>query len=146
MLTYCTRIIAIRPKFASPQVLFDCGLSPEYLTPSDTLEYLSNPACRNLGMRPTQYVDMIIIHAHPLYFYFVSFLDFYGGLSDYFHHIPIQQGFTIFHRKYDVIVNRPRTVASLVSLRSLFHVPSLTHKVTPQQAAGNCKLNSLIVI
>jgi hypothetical protein len=40
-----------------------------------------------------------------------------------------------------VIVNRPRTVVSLVYLSSLFHAPSLAHKVTPQQAAGYCKLN-----
>jgi hypothetical protein len=28
-----------------------------------------------------------------------------------------------------------------IDLSSLFHAPSLAHKVTPQQAAGNCKLN-----
>jgi hypothetical protein len=55
----------------------------------------------------------------------------YRGPSDDFHHIFIQQRFPIFHRKHYVVVYRPRTMISLVYLRSLFHAPSLTHKVTP---------------
>lgn len=31
---------------------------------------------------------------------------------------------------------------SFIYIRSLFHAPSLAHKVTPQQATGNCKLKS----
>ena len=139
MLTYCTGIIAIRPKLASPQVLLDCGLSSEYLAAGDALEYLHNSAYGNLRMCSAQYVDMIVIHAHPLYFYFISFLDSYSYLSNYFHNIPIQQGLTIFHWKHDVIVYRPRTVISLIYLSSLFHAQSLTHKLT-QASCGELQV------
>ena len=49
-------------------------------------------------------MNMIIIHTHPLYLYFISVLYSYCGFSDYFHYISIQQCFPIFHRKHHVVV------------------------------------------
>jgi len=76
-------------------------------------------------------MDMIIVHTHPLNYDLISLLYPYRGFLYYIHHITIKQHFPIFHRKYYVIVYLPRTMISLVYLKSLFHAPSLTHKVTP---------------
>jgi len=42
-----------------------------------------------------------------------------------------------------MIMNRPRTMIPFIDLCSLFHSPRLAHMVTPQQAAGNCKLKKV---
>ncbi len=132
MIANCTDIISIGPELAAPQILFHGRLSPKYLSCGDTLEYLNNPSSRKLGMGAAQYMDMVIIHTQSFKFDIISFLNPYRCLSDYFDNFLVQQRFSIFYGKYDMIVDRPGTMISLMDfIRSLFHAPTLAHKVTP---------------
>jgi len=83
-------------------------------------------------MRSAQHMDMVVIHTQSFQFDIVSFLNLYRCLSDYFDNFLIQQRFPVLHRKNNMIVNRPSTMIAFVDcIRSLFHAPTLAHKVTP---------------
>ncbi len=132
MIANCTSIISIGPELAAPQILFYGWLSPKYFSCRNTLEYLNDLSCCNFWMGSAQHMDMIVIHAQSFQLNIISFLNPYRCLSDYFYNFLVQQRLPILHRKYNMIVDRPRAMITFVDFaRSLFHAPTLAHKVTP---------------
>ncbi len=132
MIANRSSIIPIGPELAAPQILFHGWLSPKYLSCRNTLEYLNYLSRCNFRVGSAQHMDMVVIHAQSFQLDIVSFLNPYRCLSNYFNNFLVQQRLPVLHRKYDMIVDRPSTMIAFADfVRSLFHAPTLAHKVTP---------------
>ena len=95
--------VAVRPEFASPQLLFHFRTAPEHLSCGKALYHryhLGDTICRN-GLH--QKMHMILICANLQEFYLVSFLDVHTHVLHNIVHMIIKYCTPIFGRKHQMV-------------------------------------------
>ncbi len=85
-------------------------------------------------MGTAQQMNMILVHSDRFHLDRKSFLNLVRRLSDHCRHLVVQQGFAIFHRKHNVVVDLPRTVCALPNFLAplILHVPEGTREQDPR--------------
>jgi len=126
--------VPIRPKLPTPQHAFHGWLPSKDFPGRETFEDLHNPSRRHLRMGTAQQMNMILVHSDRFHLDRKSFRNLGRRLPDPRCHLVIQQGFAIFHRKHNMVVDLPRTVCSLPNFLAplRLHAPEGTREQDPR--------------
>ena len=121
---HCRHIIAIWPKFSSPQVPLDGRSSSEDFSGRQTLKHLHKPPGRDFGMGTAEYMNVILVCAKSFHFNGIPFFNTCGSLFDYVGHFLIQESFAVLDRKDKMVMDLPRAVGTLLYFIFLLRIHS----------------------
>ena len=103
MFPNCARKITVRPEFASPQLPFYLGATPEHFPRSEAFYHsynLHHAICRN---RLHQEMDMILICAYLQKFHLIALLDVQADILQNVINMIIKYCTPVLGRKYQMV-------------------------------------------